>query len=181
MWDGRQAFLFDLPARKFHLLGLTLWPQDFIYLALLLMMAAFLLFFHYGARGSTLVRLCLPANRLDRGLHLDGAVDRGHALAAHEARQSAMELEQAASQGLEAVSLDNVLTLDRLYIRRLLHADTRAWRRHRRTQCRRLDLILEPVLRLSRPMATRAICASRSASTCARMRASRVRCSTGTR
>jgi cytochrome c oxidase accessory protein FixG len=45
MWDGRQAFLFDLPARKFYLLGLTLWPQDFIYLAWLLMMAAFTLFF----------------------------------------------------------------------------------------------------------------------------------------
>ena len=41
MWDDRQAFLFDLPARKFYLLGLTLWPQDFIYLAWLLMMAAF--------------------------------------------------------------------------------------------------------------------------------------------
>jgi cytochrome c oxidase accessory protein FixG len=34
-----------LPARKFYLLGLTLWPQDFIYLAWLLMMAAFTLFF----------------------------------------------------------------------------------------------------------------------------------------
>ena len=37
--------MFDLPARKFYLLGLTLWPQDFIYLAWLLMMAAFTLFF----------------------------------------------------------------------------------------------------------------------------------------
>jgi len=45
MWDERQAILFDLPARKFHLLGLTLWPQDFIYLALLLMIAALSLFF----------------------------------------------------------------------------------------------------------------------------------------
>ena len=40
LWDDRQAFLFDLPARKFYLLGLTLWPQDFPYLALLLMIAA---------------------------------------------------------------------------------------------------------------------------------------------
>jgi len=45
MWDERQAFLFDLPARKFYLLGLTLWPQDFPYLALLLIIAALLLFF----------------------------------------------------------------------------------------------------------------------------------------
>ncbi|MDH3265507.1 MAG: cytochrome c oxidase accessory protein CcoG, partial [Gammaproteobacteria bacterium] len=51
MWDGRQAFLFDLPARKFYLLGLTLWPQDFIYLALLLMIAALSLFFFTALAG----------------------------------------------------------------------------------------------------------------------------------
>jgi cytochrome c oxidase accessory protein FixG len=44
-WEGRQALLFDLPARKFHIFGLTLWPQDFFYLALLLIIAAVWLFF----------------------------------------------------------------------------------------------------------------------------------------
>jgi polyferredoxin len=39
-WHGRQAVLFDLPARKFHLFGLTLWPQDFLYLTWLLVLAA---------------------------------------------------------------------------------------------------------------------------------------------
>lgn len=43
-WDGRQAVWFDLPARKFHLLGLSLWPQDFPLLAFLLIIAAFSLF-----------------------------------------------------------------------------------------------------------------------------------------
>jgi cytochrome c oxidase accessory protein FixG len=43
-WDGRQAVLFDLPARKFHILGLSLWPQDFPLLAFLLIIAAFALF-----------------------------------------------------------------------------------------------------------------------------------------
>ncbi len=43
-WDGRQAVLFDLPARKFHVFGLTFWPQDFSLLALLLMILAFTLF-----------------------------------------------------------------------------------------------------------------------------------------
>ena len=37
-WDGQQAILFDLPARQFHLLGITLWPQDFIYLSGLLIL-----------------------------------------------------------------------------------------------------------------------------------------------
>ena len=51
MWDGRQAFLFDLPARKFYLLGLTLWPQDFPFLAMLLIIAALSLFFFTALAG----------------------------------------------------------------------------------------------------------------------------------
>jgi len=51
LWDDRQAVLFDLPARKFYLLGLTLWPQDFLYLALLLIMAAISLFFFTALGG----------------------------------------------------------------------------------------------------------------------------------
>jgi cytochrome c oxidase accessory protein FixG len=51
LWDGRQAFLFDLPARKFYLLGLTLWPQDFPYLAVLLIIAALSLFFFTALAG----------------------------------------------------------------------------------------------------------------------------------
>ncbi len=43
-WDGEQAVLFDLPARKFHILGLTFWPQDFIYLSFVLIIAALTLF-----------------------------------------------------------------------------------------------------------------------------------------
>src|SRR3546814_16777794 len=44
-WDGRQAVLFDLPARKFHVWGLTFWPQAFTFLALLLIILALVLFF----------------------------------------------------------------------------------------------------------------------------------------
>jgi len=43
-WDGRQAVLFDLPERKFHILGLTFWPQDAPLLAFLLIIAAYALF-----------------------------------------------------------------------------------------------------------------------------------------
>jgi cytochrome c oxidase accessory protein FixG len=44
-WEGRQAVLFDLPARKFYIFGLTFWPQDFFFMAWLLIMAALMLFF----------------------------------------------------------------------------------------------------------------------------------------
>ncbi|UTY57232.1 cytochrome c oxidase accessory protein CcoG [Massilia sp. erpn] len=44
VWNDRQALLFDLGARKFYIFGLVLWPQDFIYLAALLIICAYLLF-----------------------------------------------------------------------------------------------------------------------------------------
>jgi polyferredoxin len=47
-WNGRQALLFDLGARKFYIFGIVLWPQDFIYLAALLIISAYLLFRHGG-------------------------------------------------------------------------------------------------------------------------------------
>jgi len=50
-WGDRQAVLFDLPARKFHVFGLTFWPQDFLYRALLLIIAAMALFFFTALAG----------------------------------------------------------------------------------------------------------------------------------
>ena len=50
-WGGRQAVLFDLPARKFHIFGLTLWPQDFYFLTWLLVIAALALFFFTALAG----------------------------------------------------------------------------------------------------------------------------------
>lgn len=49
--DGRQIVLFDLPARKFHVFWLTFWPQDFLLLAFLLILAAFTLFFFTALAG----------------------------------------------------------------------------------------------------------------------------------
>jgi len=51
MWDGHQAILFDLPARKFYILGLVFWPQDFFYLTLLLIVATLSLFFFTALAG----------------------------------------------------------------------------------------------------------------------------------
>ena len=50
-WNGRQAVLFDLPARKFHIFALTLWPQDFFFLTWLLIIAALALFFFTALAG----------------------------------------------------------------------------------------------------------------------------------
>ncbi len=50
-WDGRQSVLFDLPTRKFYIFGLTFWPQDFLYLTFLLIIAAMALFFFTALAG----------------------------------------------------------------------------------------------------------------------------------
>jgi cytochrome c oxidase accessory protein FixG len=50
-WNGRQAVLFDLAARKFYIFGLVLWPQDIIYLTALLIIAAYSLFLFTAVGG----------------------------------------------------------------------------------------------------------------------------------
>jgi cytochrome c oxidase accessory protein FixG len=50
-WNGRQAVLFDLAARKFYLFGGVFWPQDVIYLAVLLIICALSLFLFTAVAG----------------------------------------------------------------------------------------------------------------------------------
>jgi cytochrome c oxidase accessory protein FixG len=48
---GRQAVLFDLAERKFYIFRLVMWPQDFIFLTWLLVLAALSLFFFTALAG----------------------------------------------------------------------------------------------------------------------------------
>jgi cytochrome c oxidase accessory protein FixG len=50
-WNDRQAVLFDIVHRKFYLFGLVFWPQDVIYLAVLLIIAALSLFLFTAVAG----------------------------------------------------------------------------------------------------------------------------------
>ncbi len=50
-WNGRQAMLFDLNTRRFYIFDLVLYPQDFIYLAALLVLSALALFFFTAIAG----------------------------------------------------------------------------------------------------------------------------------
>ena len=50
-WNGRQAMLFDLDTRRFYIFGLVLYPQDFIYLTVLLVISALALFFFTAVAG----------------------------------------------------------------------------------------------------------------------------------
>ena len=50
-WGGRQAVLFDLDARRFYIFGLVLYPQDFVFLAALLVISALSLFLFTAVAG----------------------------------------------------------------------------------------------------------------------------------
>jgi len=50
-WNGRQAVLFDIAARRFYIFGLVLYPQDVIYLAALLIISACALFLFTAVAG----------------------------------------------------------------------------------------------------------------------------------
>jgi cytochrome c oxidase accessory protein FixG len=51
MWNERQAVLFDLGTRKFYIFGIVFWPQDFIYLTVLLLICAYSLFLFTAVAG----------------------------------------------------------------------------------------------------------------------------------
>ncbi|MEO8037339.1 MAG: cytochrome c oxidase accessory protein CcoG [Betaproteobacteria bacterium] len=50
-WNGRQAVLFDIASRKFYIFGLVLWPQDIVYLTVLLIISAYSLFLFTAVAG----------------------------------------------------------------------------------------------------------------------------------
>ena len=50
-WNDRQAVLFDLVHRKFYIFGLVFWPQDIVYLAVLLIISAYSLFLFTAVAG----------------------------------------------------------------------------------------------------------------------------------
>src|SRR5690349_5082462 len=50
-WNGRQAVLFDLAVRKFYIFGLVFWPQDIVYLTVLLVICAYSLFLFTAVAG----------------------------------------------------------------------------------------------------------------------------------
>ncbi|MDW8468062.1 MAG: cytochrome c oxidase accessory protein CcoG [Burkholderiales bacterium] len=50
-WNERQAVLFDIAERKFYLFGLVFWPQDIVYLTLLLIVSALSLFLFTAIAG----------------------------------------------------------------------------------------------------------------------------------
>jgi len=59
-WQGRQAWLFDLAERKFYIFGLVFWPQDIVFLTLLLIISAYALFFFTALGGRLFCGFACP-------------------------------------------------------------------------------------------------------------------------
>lgn len=51
MWGDRQAFLLDISTHRFYIFGLVLYPQDLIYLAVILIVSALALFLFTAVAG----------------------------------------------------------------------------------------------------------------------------------
>lgn len=103
-WNSRQAVLFDLPGRKFYVWGLVFWPQDFIFLTGLLIIAALSLFFFTALAGRLWCGYACPQTVwTEVFLWLERAVegDRGERMKLDQSRWSLGKLSRKAlKQGL---------------------------------------------------------------------------------
>ena len=59
-WNGRQAVLFDLTARKFYIFDWVFWPQDVLYLTFILIVSAYALFFVTAIAGRVFCGFACP-------------------------------------------------------------------------------------------------------------------------
>ena len=170
-WDGRQAVLFDLGARKFYILGLVFWPQDVIYLTVILVLCAFSLFLFTSVAGRLWCGYACPQTvYTEMFLWVERKIegDRLARMKLDAAPLSAAKLgKKFAKHGIWiAIALWTGVTFVGYFT-----PDPRA----RCARCPPACPAGRPsgsCSTASRPTATRAGCASRCASTCARTRAS---------
>ena len=100
-----QAVLVDLAHRRFYFFMIEIWPHEFYFVAGLLIMAGIGLFlFHVGAWPG-LVRLCLPANGLDRSFYPCRTLDRRRPERASAPLECQMECQKTASATFEMGNL----------------------------------------------------------------------------
>ena len=125
-WNGRQAVLFDLAARKFYIFGLVFWPQDVIYLTVLLIIAALSLFLFTAVAGRLWCGYACPQTVYTEIFMWIERKIEGDRARAHAARRGAADRRaSSALQGGQARRVDRARAVDRLHLRRLLHADPR--------------------------------------------------------
>ncbi len=177
-----QALLIDMPGRRAYFFGIEIWPQEVYYLTGLLILGAIGLFLVTALVRPRLVRLHLPADGVDRSVHVGGAQDRGRPQRPHPPRQgSAERSRRSRKKVLKHVAwLLIALATGGAWIMYFNDAPT-VVREFFTGEAGAARLRLHRAVHRRRPICSPAGRASRSASTCAPGRASRARCSTRTR
>ena len=164
--------LFDLAARKFYIFGLVFWPQDIVYLTVLLIICAFSLFLFTAVAGRLWCGYACPQTvYTEIFMWIERKVE-GDRLARMKLDKQPLSARKLTLKGVKhglwiALALWTGFTFVGFFTPiQTLGRDVLAlhWARGRRSgSCSTA----------SPPTATPAGCASRCASTCARMRASR--------
>ncbi len=121
-WNDRQAVLFDIAARKFYIFGIVFWPQDVIYLAFLLIIAALSLFLFTAMAGRLWCGYACPQTVYTQiFLWVERKIegDRNARIILDRQPMSVAKLgKKTAKHG----SLDGDFAVDRRHVRRLFHA-----------------------------------------------------------
>lgn len=84
-WHGRQAILFDIDNRKFYFFDLVLWPQDTIYLVLLMVLGALALFLFTAVAGRLWCGYTCPQTVLHGNIPVVRESHRRRTAATHQA------------------------------------------------------------------------------------------------
>ena len=170
-----QAVLIDLPNRRFYFFFIEIWPQEVYYFTGLLILAAMTLFLMNAVAGRVWCGYLCPQTVWTDLFHADRALGRGRPPRAHAARRRAVDRRARRAQRPQALPLADGRVVDRRRLGALFRrrADAGEGSRDRSGAAHRLCLDRHP--HRSRPIRSPATCASRSASTCARGRASRRR------
>lgn len=100
-WNDRQAILFDLPGNRFYILGLVLPPQDLIYLAVLMVLAALTLFFFTALAGRLWCGYACPQTVYTEIFLWLERVTEGSRLARMRLDKAQWGLEKVARKGLK--------------------------------------------------------------------------------
>ena len=149
-WNGRQAVLFDVAHRKFYIFGLVFWPQDVIYLTVLLIIAALSLFLFTAVAGRLWCGYACPQTVYTEIFMWIERKIEGDRNARIRLDSEPLFAQKVRPEGGKARRLDRARAVDRLHLRRLLS------RRSASSGARCLDAsptgavgnLLDPVLRL---------------------------------
>ena len=172
-WNDRQAVLFDLGARRFYIFGMVLYPQDFIYLTALLIISAYSLFLFTAVAGRLWCGFACPQTVYTEIFMWVERKIQGDRVARMRRDAAPWSLDKGWRALAKQAAWIAIALVDRLHLRRLLHADPHAGRPGRAVRARALGDCSGCCSTGWPPTAMPASCASRCASTCAPTRASR--------